>query len=374
MSSSQPQVDLAQDWQPFFEMHRAQLDHLGLPKGLWKKMHAKLMTNQRLDDPGQPFAVERAPADVGGFQLRATKKIPRWSEVWVVPHIVSGTKTEIFDALVKDPKGCQYLWDMMDLDNIVEENPEDVPADLIESIAKPAATTSEAKASKAATPASKDEPDVTPDPVMIEVLLSQVEGLTREKAEEALIKTNNDLMDALHLCGPRTEVHEMAEEAERKYGQAMGNTEIAAAEKRHEEKQNEKKEEETKTDEKKQEENNGKPERELTPEEKKAAREKAVHLRKAKTVFECLFKFGYVGSYYVARPRDEEGALRPDEVITKYYVMSPMGSAITVSDQPNVRTAPFVCITLNNASYSIVWPEKDINEGDLVTRAPLTLN
>ena len=47
--------------------------------------------------------------------------------------------------------------------------------------------------------------------------------------------------------------------------------------------------------------------------------------------------------------------------------MDEVGSAISHSEDPNFRCAPFLFVN-NGLSYSIIWPIKDIRESDLITR------
>ena len=49
--------------------------------------------------------------------------------------------------------------------------------------------------------------------------------------------------------------------------------------------------------------------------------------------------------------------------------MDESGSAVGFSDAPNAKVCSFVCLTLDNTSYSVLWFDKDTKAGALVTRS-----
>ena len=52
-----------------------------------------------------------------------------------------------------------------------------------------------------------------------------------------------------------------------------------------------------------------------------------------------------------------------------WYLMDEVGSAISHSEDPNFRCVPFLYgDAIKNASFSVIWPVKDVHQSQVVTR------
>lgn len=49
-----------------------------------------------------------------------------------------------------------------------------------------------------------------------------------------------------------------------------------------------------------------------------------------------------------------------EESMPVWYILDEFGARIQHSDEPNIKMAPFV-YAVNNTTYSIFWPIKDLN-------------
>ncbi|CAH4038070.1 unnamed protein product [Pieris brassicae] len=81
---------------------------------------------------------------------------------------------------------------------------------------------------------------------------------------------------------------------------------------------------------------------------------------KIEEVAKCVWK--YANTYSIA---GDEFSI--EDRVPVWYIMDELGSGITHSDNPNFRAVPFIHVP-SQITFTILFPTKDIEEGDTITR------
>lgn len=320
-------------WENFLNLHKTQFEAMKLPKYLWKNVHKKLYSQHFIEKEN---AFEVKHLGEGSFDLRATVPQRKWGDVFIIPHIFVGTKANIIKQLRENKEIVDRLWKLMDLDALViQEKPVEKKASAIESVSVP--------------PNARPAPVFQPaDPDMIDMIVEQT-GCSKERAAQALEVAQNDLVEALNNCESHPELREMEESVNQFLGGKYGNVEVPTGAST-----------ESSTA--------ASTETPVLTEEEKY--EQRIH-----TVYSAMFSLNYVSAYMVMEPRALNskitGPPRPEEIVMRYFVMDEFGSAIQFSKTPNVIVHPFVCLTHNNAGYTLMWAEENIAAGQSLLRPPV---
>ncbi len=279
--------------------------------------YKKLYSNERVVSATDVFSRVQAPIEQGGgYNLTTKVAQKRWNDVWIVPHIVDDTREGIYKKLKADDKLVDRLWAMMDLDRIVvaDEEPEKKNEE-VKGAPLPAASSASASTSTSSSPQASGEHSpphrprpVHPDPVLVEVFMAQLPGSTIEQAEAALIKSGNDLVEALTLGVPNAEIDAMEAGMMKTVGAQLEGQSFT------------KKGQESAAPATAQE--SAAAEQPVPAPADGLSEEERRKLVRAKTVYECIFKLQYAGYYMVAKPRDADaGPIQDNEVITKFCTL-----------------------------------------------------
>jgi chemotaxis protein histidine kinase CheA len=331
----------------FVKLHASQFDNMKLPAFLRKITHKKIYAPKFIN---QEDIFELTPSSVGGYLVKPTTNVRRWADVWVVPHILSGTAEEFYKQIKDDKELLERLWAMMDLDKLI------VPDEETPKKEAPAAAPAPAAIPAGAQPTVKHDAD----PFMIEVVMEEAE-VTRERAIAALENTGNDLIASITECTMHPELQAANDEMNKRLFVQYGNLDEVE----------DKKKTETATVEEI-------VETEAAPADGKKApeTEEEKHLQRVNTAFKALFQLNYVGMYMTMRPRGPDspfsGPPHPEEIIKTYYVPHELGASVGFSNEPNCKMAHFVGITTGNMGWTLLWADKNIEAGEALTRAPIT--
>ncbi|CAM0136865.1 hypothetical protein VKS41_007450 [Umbelopsis sp. WA50703] len=183
---------------------------------------------------------------------------------------------------------------------------------------------------------SDDEDEVEEDSNMIDIVSEQA-NVSRESAKKALAAEKYDLLNAIMRL---TMSDEFKAESDRLQEQVMGQI-IASgtAEEKDQRLQKEK-------------------------EERRKTREKELLERRVNRVYDQMWVYNQTYQYSVITA---DGATAVESV---WYINDEVGSAIAHSSKPNCVMVPFIFSRGNSATipYSVIFPIKDISEGEIVTR------
>ena len=324
----------------FNQLHSSQFDNMKLPAFLRKITHKKLYAPKFITDE-ELFDI--APSDTAGFKVTAKTNLRRWADVWIVPHIVTGTADELYKQIKEDKDLCERLWVMMDLDRCIdtEENTKEQQQE--------AKKEAEVPIPAGAKPTIKYEADA----VMVEVVMAEAD-VSRERAIAALENTGNDLVAAITECNLHPDFVAAHDAMNKRLFVQCGD--LSNVEDKVHEKDVAKA-----------------VEAEAAPAKKAPETEEEKYIQRVNTVYKALFQLQYVGMYMTMRPRGPDspftGPPHPEEIIKTYYVPHELGACVGFSDAPNVKLASFVCITTGNMGWSLLWADKDLKAGDVLTRA-----
>ncbi|CAO3695287.1 unnamed protein product [Umbelopsis ramanniana] len=183
---------------------------------------------------------------------------------------------------------------------------------------------------------SDDEDEVKEDSNMIDVVAEQA-NVSREQAREALVAQRYDLVNAImHL----TMSEEFKAESERLQDQVLG--QVLASGKPEEKEMRLKKEKD----------------------ERRKEKEKEVLDRRINRVYSKMWTYNQTYQYSVVTPEGTTG------VESVWYMTDEVGSAVVHSSEPNCVMLPFIFSRghAGTIPYSVLFPIKDIAQGEIVTR------
>jgi len=291
----------------FVALHEAQFRKMGLPPHLWKTVHTKLYGDiYDVTDSFTPQYVEDE-----GFRLICSAKggLKKEQGVWLIDHAWTTNKELARQQLSEVDGLMDRLWTMMDMDRRLGEK-------------------------KAAEGKSDKADEYEADEASVLAVCSQA-NVTEAQARQALLMHAGDIIAAIHHCESLSDKPETAEQAAVRQMEENLNENFRQS---------------------------------LAMQQPDMCQE-AIE-KKISQLIDVMFDCGFAGTYFVTQPKSEHQEFNPADVMNIIYVNDEVGSSIRFSAEPNARLEPLICITLGGIAYSLLWLVKDVDEEDIITRAP----
>ena len=325
----------------FLLLHRPQLESMQLPKHLWPLLYAKIYREQF--DALDTFAVARSDEEgQEGFFLIAEPEegVNAGEDVWIFEQAWQVPEADAVAQLRRTPALVDRLWALMDLDRRVpreeaeeearkraeveeQRRREDRKEDEREEAERQLREAEEQK-QRERTRALEEEDWANDEAVG--VVIAQTQS-SRDAAVRALQTCRGDLVDAINCITNA--------------GAAAPPTPSSSS-----------------------------------PSTLSAVSPCAAPLdpsslsddeRRAQRVWDALFTYRYIHSFYTTQPREERRPLTAADVTTWLYVEDEVGSAVTAGPEPTARVCALMCVTLNT-SFSVMWLTAHLDQGDEVVR------
>ena len=330
----------------FLLLHRPQLESMQLPKSLWSPLYHKLYLEQF--DALDTYAVVQFEEEGDeGYHLVVEKEegVNAQEDVWIFGHAWDVNEADAVQQLMRTPGLVDRLWTLMDLDRRLRreeeerevqkqveaeaqrrredrKEPEDVEAER---------KLKEAEEEKARERERREGEEEWVSEESIACVMSQTEA-NREAAAQALKNCRGDLIDAINSLSSGTDT-------------APASTSASTS---------------TST---------------YTPTPTPAPTSAPVDAsslsdeeHRAQQVWNALFRYRYVRSFFTTTPREDGRPLTAADVTSHLVVEDEVGSAIVAGQDPNARVSTLMCITLNT-SFSVMWLTRGLEQGDEVVRS-----
>lgn len=312
----------------FLKLHRPQAMNIGLPAKLLPIVYTKLL-NQTFDILDS-FEVQLVEEE--GFRVVVSKEggLKAGEDVWLIDHLWTTTIDHAQEQLKKVDGLADRLWILANMDIHLENERREAAAN-----APPA-------------PAAPIAASARPAPVEVELdedalaaIMAQA-SVSRDRAVEAYRTNGGDLIQSVVWLGGESEF----EKETKAKMEAICEAQMAAQQPADAASS-------------------------LPQDPSTLTLEQKVPL-----LWEGLFKYGLVGSYFVTSASNiSASALKAEDVESVLYVNDEAGSAVAqapTADAANAEMQPLICVTLNGAAFSLLWLTKDVAEGEeiLIPRRP----
>jgi hypothetical protein len=305
-------------------MHKSQFVAMKLPPNLWNLVYAKFLAERF--DALESMQVELVEEE--GFRVVSTQNLDAGKDVWILDHLWTTTLKTGLEQLRTIEGLVDRLWTLADMDRRLKEEREEAIHERNEAatLAAAAATTSGAGAGGAASAS----PEVELDEGILATIMSEGH-VSRARAIEAYKANKGDLINSITwLAGPSEDEVRMNRQVEEMVAAQGGAGSIS-------------------------------PDKEagLPPDPDTLSDEEKIPI-----LWEGLFKYGLVGSYFTTLATDvTQASLKPEDVQTTIYVNDEIGSAVgqaNDANNANAIQAPLCVVTLGGVGFSLMWMTKDV--------------
>ena len=325
-------------------LHRPQLESMRLPKPLWPVVYHKLYTERY--DALDSFAVARSDDDGDvGFHLLVEREegVKAAADVWIFDHAWEAKEQDAVQSLIRTPGLVDRLWALMDMDRRreLEEDEEDErkAREAEEALRRDDRKEPDSAEAERALKAAEDEKQrererrqgeeqgeeewANDDAV---ALVRAQTSASHERAVQALTDCRGDVIDAINMATaqPSSTPSPPSSLPSSSASPPVSETFVDEAA--------------------------------LSDDE-----------RRARQVWDALFRYRYAQSFYTTTAREDGRPLTAADIATTLYVEDEVGSAITAGPEPNARVSNLMCVTLN-AAFSLLWLTAELECGDEVVR------
>ena len=328
-------------------LHRPQLQCMQLPQPLWSPLYHKLYTEQF--DALDTFAVAQSEEDGDeGFHLvvEADLGVKAQADVFIFEHAWDVKADDAVQQLLRTPALVDRLYELMDLDRRLQheaaltqarqeaevearrrqedrKEPDDVEAE--RRLKEAADEKQRDRDRREAGEGEAEGEEQWVDEDALSAVMTQTSA-SREAAAQALKSSRGDLIDAINslsLTDSPPPPSSTPSAPTPSPSAAPPSVDVSS----------------------------------LSDEE-----------RRAKEVWDGMFRYGYVRQFYTTVPRDDGRPLTAADVTTMLYVEDEVASAVVAAEEPNARIHSLYCVTLNTP-FSVMWITSDLEQGDEVIRS-----
>ena len=345
----------------FLLLHRPQFESMRLPKQLWPVVYRKIYTET--DDAADAFVIAQEETEeedddsdteaAAGFHLVVQREegLRAAEDVWVLQHALSAKEQDAVQQLTREPALVDRLWALMDLDTRLRREEREAERRKLAEVEarqrredrKETDDAEEERRMKEAEEEKQRDRDRRlqqaeaeraaaadySDDESIAVLMTQT-GASREQAVQALSNSSGDVIEAINALN----LSEHADVAAQPRTVAASSASSSSS---------------------------------SSSSRPLSLSSLSDDERRAKTVWDALFRYDYVHVFYTAEPREERRELRAEDVQAVLYCNDEVGSAVAAGPSPNAELRPLYCVTLNTA-VSLLWLTRDAEQGTELSR------